>query len=115
MCDDKQHSSAGRLINHKLSDILSEFSCYFRVFSRHNSPLNISFHLAEVESLNQVEKLENAQFHEDLMLFSLDSGRATLTKVVVSFNKVVVNFMRRVMTKLQRPKASTYNYQQQSW
>ncbi|RZC08674.1 hypothetical protein D0Y65_015398 [Glycine soja] len=49
----------------------------------------------EVESLNQVEKLENAQFHEDLMLFSLDSGRATLTKVV---NISGSNIMTRTTT-----------------
>ena len=36
------------------------------------------------QSLNQVEKLEDTELHEDLMLISLDNGRGTLIMVVVN-------------------------------
>jgi len=56
----------------------------FHVFSSQNSCLDISFYLAEVQLLNQVEKLENTQYHEDLMLFSLDNGRGQHHKSLIS-------------------------------
>ena len=56
----------------------------FHVFSWQNSCLDISFYLVEVQLLNQVIELENAQFHEDLMLFSLGNGHGTLIIVVVN-------------------------------
>ena len=66
------------------------------------------FYLVEIQPLNYVKKLESAQFYEDLMLFLLDDGRGALTMVVVSFSRAMANFMRRVVTKLQRPKALAY-------
>ena len=56
----------------------------FHVFYWQNSHLDISFYLPEVQSLNKVEKLETTQFHEDLMLISLDNGYGTLTTIVVN-------------------------------
>ena len=70
----------------------------FHVFSWQNSRLNISFYLVEIQPLNQVDNLKNTQFHEDLMLFSLDNGRGTLTTTLVNSKRVVIS--------LQRPKTS---------
>lgn len=52
-----------------------------------------------------MKELESAHVYEDLVLFSLDNGRGSFTMTVVNFNKVMVNFIRRVMTSLQQPKA----------
>ena len=60
--------------------------------------MDLSFYLAEVQSLSEVEKLKNVQFHKDLMLFSLDNVCGTLTIVMVN--------IRRVMISLQHPKTS---------
>jgi len=56
----------------------------FYVPSWKNLCLDICIYLVEVQSLNKVEKLKNAQFHENLMLISLDKGPSTLTTIVVN-------------------------------
>lgn len=62
----------------------------FHVFSLQNSHLNISFYRTVVQLLNQVKKLKNAQFHEDLMLFFLDNNSGTLI-TLWSTKKAMVN------------------------
>lgn len=49
--------------------------------------------------------MENAQFHKDLMLFSLNNCRGTLITVVVNSKNVMVNIMR-VVISLQHLKMS---------
>ena len=64
----------------------------FHVFFWKNSCWDISFYLVEVQPLNQMKKLENAHFHEDLMLFSLYNDCGTLITAVVRYKRAITQF-----------------------